>query len=77
MTIIQCMSFSCHHTFVHSPVHPSFGRFKSIVDSKKYHWTGGGWVLKIKEQKNHHKFIIDIVIYDLLKIGVNGCCMCF
>ena len=42
------------------PVHPSFGRVKTIVDVSKYGWTGGGWVKKFRSKRWSSK-TIDIV----------------
>ena len=40
------------------------------MDGKKYGWTGGGWVKKLRSKKRSSQ-TIDIVIYAL-KVSVNG-----
>ena len=54
------------HSFMQRPVHPSFGRVKTVVVGYKYGWTG----IKGRSKKRSSK-AIDIVSYAS-KVSVNG-----
>ena len=58
------------------PVHPSFGRIKTVVDGYKYGWMGGGRVKQRRSKKSSKTIDIDSYALDVHVKYSKWCHMC-